>query len=194
WGGGGGGGVWGGGHGDRDGDRPRLGGRLPRRNDRRVGDAARRSDAGLPAILLALGGPGIPAAVDLDHHGGHRPHRLDERGAPRPRPGPIAPGARGRPLVAVGPRQRGLHHLAPPPSPRGRPRAGGGYAGDPRGDPRRIGPLVPRARRAATARHLGQYLERRQGRDRDRLVAVGLSGPRNPHHSAVVQPPRRGDS
>ena len=59
-----------------------------------------------PRFFLLLAVLAIPAALDLDHHGGHRPHRLDGRGAPRPRRVLVAAGTRVRPVVAVDRRQR----------------------------------------------------------------------------------------
>ena len=59
-------------------------------------DAAGRPDAGLPALLPAAGRARVPPAVDLDHHGRHRPHRLDGRRPARARGVPDAPGARVR--------------------------------------------------------------------------------------------------
>src|SRR2546429_9301819 len=93
----------------------------------------------------------VPPPLDLDDHGGDRPHRVDGRGAARPRGVPRAQGARVRRLVAGGGRERLPDRLAPYPPERDGARARGDDARHPRGDPDRVGPVVPRARRPTTA-------------------------------------------
>ena len=66
-------------------------------------------------------------------------------------------------------------HLAPHPAQRDGAGAGGHDPRHPRRHPDRVGAVVPGPRRAAALRDLGQHPQRGQGRDRDGLVAVGLS-------------------
>src|SRR5207247_2315838 len=78
--------------------------------------------------------------------------------------------------------------LAPHPAERDGARARGDDARHSGRDPHRIGPVVPRARRPAAARDLGQHPQRGQRRDRDRLVVVPVPRARDPRHRALVQP------
>jgi peptide/nickel transport system permease protein len=63
-----------------------------------------------------------------------------------------------------------------------------------RRDPARKRPVFPRSRRAAADRELGKHPHRRKEHAGSRMVAVGVSRRRDPHHGARLQPARRGPS
>src|SRR2546428_575576 len=155
--------------------------------------APRGPDARLSSLLPPPRGARLPPALDLDDHGSDRPHGMDGRGAARPRGVPGAQGARVRHLVAGGRRERLSDRLAPHPAERDGARARGDDARHSGRDPHRIGPVVPRARRPAAARDVGQHPQRGQRRDRDRLGVFPVPRARAPRHPALVQALWRGD-
>src|SRR5215510_7394190 len=169
-------------------------GGVPRRPRGRRDYAARRFDAGLPALLPPPGRPRLPEALDLDHHGGDRADRLDGRDAPRARGVPRLAGARVRDLVGVDRSGRAARGVQAHPAQCPRARIGRHDPRHSRSHPHGVGPVIPRPRGAAALRHLGQHPERRQGPHHVCVVAHPLSGPRHPDHRALLQPARRGDS
>ena len=132
--------------------------------DRRDDHAARRSDAGVPPVLPAPRRAGLSQAFHLDHHGGHRAHRMDGRGATGPRR--ISEPLKEREFVvwsqsvgASGFRVIWWHILPNAMA----PGAGGHDAGDSRGDPHRVGAVVARTRRATSVASWGNILN--EGKD-----------------------------
>ena len=132
-----------------------------------------------PLLFLVAGDRRVLRPVDLDDHDRPRPDDVDQRGALHPRRVPAHPRDGVRLRGAGQRRARLAHHLPPPPAERARAGAGLGEFRRRLRHPHRVRPLLPRPRRPASDRDLGQHPRLGQAVHRVRLVAGRL--------------PRRGD-